>query len=157
MIKETNEGVESLEKEKFMQQVEEAFDTYKLKPENIFMFKLFQFEFDYDEEERTCTIKCPVSEIMLNPSGIVHGGVYAFISDTAMGHLNFRFKDAPYVTLEMKTSYFKAVSSGKLIATARYVREGHQVSFIESEVRNEEGEVLSRTTATFFRVKRKEK
>lgn len=145
----------AMEKKQFLNHVEEAYSTFSLKPENIFLFKLFQFDFSYDETERTCTISCPITDIMLNPTGVVHGGVYTFISDTAMGHLNFRFKDAPYVTLELKTSYFRAVSSGKMIATARYVKEGHQVSYMECEVKNEEGKLLCKTTATFYRFEKK--
>lgn len=138
-----------------MARVEEAYDTYDQNPENIFLFKLFQYEFDYNEEERTCSITSPVSDIMLNPTGIIHGGVLSTIADTAMGHLNFHFKDAPYVTLEMKTSFFKAVSTGKITATARYVKEGYKLVFMECDVVNEDGDLLCTTTGTFYRYEKK--
>jgi uncharacterized protein (TIGR00369 family) len=138
-------------KEEFMAHMEQAYDTYAIKPESIFMFKLLQFEFDYDDEARTCTITCPVTDIMYNPAGIVHGGIFTFLADTAMGHLNFRVKDAPYVSLELKTSFFKATKTGKLIATSRYKKEGYKISFMEADVRNEEGELLCTTTGTFYR------
>ena len=135
--------------------MEAAYESFQLKPENIFLFKLFQFEFNYDEDEKTCTVSCPITDIMLNPAGIVHGGIYTFISDTAMGHLNFHFKGTPYVTLELKTSYFKAVSSGKLYAISRYIKDGYKVSYIECEVKNENGELLSKTSGTFYRYEKK--
>ncbi|WP_197046729.1 PaaI family thioesterase [Oceanobacillus salinisoli] len=144
-----------VDKQEFMNLVERAYDAKDLKPESIFMFNLLQFDFTYNDEEKTCTITCPITDIMLNPSGIVHGGIYTFIADTAMGHLNFHLKDAPYVTLEMKTSYFKAVSAGKIIATSRYIKEGYKVSFMECDVRNEEGDVLCKTTGTFYRFEKK--
>ena len=103
--------------------MENVYETYEIKPEKNFLFKLFQFTFDYDDEARTCTVSCPISDFMLNPSGIVHGGVLTFIADTAMGHLNFRLKDAPYVTLELKTSFYHAISSGRFIATAFFTKE----------------------------------
>lgn len=144
-----------LEKQQFLKQAEYAYDSYDLKPESIFMFKMFQFEFDYDDEARTCTVSAPVTDLMYNPSGIVHGGILTFIADTAMGHLNFRFKNVQYVTLELKTSYFKAVTRGKLIATARYIKDGYKVCFIECDVRNENGDLLCRTNGTFYRYEKK--
>ncbi|WP_218144022.1 PaaI family thioesterase [Lentibacillus persicus] len=144
-----------IDKQDFMALAEQAYDTYEHKPENIFLFKFFQFDFDYNEEERTCTITCPINDLMLNPTGIVHGGVFSFIADTAMGHLNFHYKDAPYVTLDMNTTYFKAVSSGNIFATARYSKEGYKISFIECEIKNENDDVLCKTTATFYRYEKK--
>ncbi|WP_203553199.1 PaaI family thioesterase [Bacillus sp. B15-48] len=146
-----------MDKQQFMAKVEKAYETAALKPESIFMFKLLQFEFDYDEDEKTCTITCPVSEIMLNPTGIVHGGIFTLLADTAMGHLNFQFKDAPYVTLELKNTFFKATSTGTLKATARYVKDGYKVSFIEAEVCNEAGELMCKTSGTFYRYEKKMK
>jgi uncharacterized protein (TIGR00369 family) len=140
-----------MNKEEFMRHAEHVFDTYQQKPENIFMFKLLNFEFDYDDEAKTCTITCPVTDFMFNPTGIVHGGIFTFLTDSAMGHLNFRQKDAPYVSLELKTSFYKAAATGQLIATARYVKEGYKVSFMEAEVKNEDGELLCRTSGTFYR------
>ncbi len=148
-------GCEQVDKQEFMKRAEYAFDTFQLKPENIFMFKLLNFEFEYDDEARTCTVSCPVTDLMLNPSGIVHGGILTFLADTSMGHLNFRLKDAPYISLELKTSFFKATASGKLVATGRYIKEGHKVCFMESEVRNEKGELLCKTTGTFYRFEKK--
>ena len=104
-----------------------------------------------DEENKTCTITCPITDLMLNPSGILHGGIHTYIADTAMGHLNFHFKDAAYVSLELKTSYFKAISKGKLKATARYIKEGYKVSYLECDVKNEQGDLLCKTTGTFYR------
>ncbi len=144
-----------MDKQEFMRRAEHAFDTFELKPESIFMFKLLQFEFDYDDEARTCTITCPVTDLMLNPSGIVHGGILTLLADTAMGHLNFHLKDAPYISLELKTSFYKATARGKLIATGRYIKEGHKVSFMEAEVTNEQGELLCKTSGTFYRFEKK--
>lgn len=146
-----------MDKQEFMAHVENAYDTYEAKPENIFMFKLLDFEFDYDDEAKMCTITCPVTDIMYNPAGIVHGGIFTFIADTAMGHLNFRHKDAPYVSLELKTSFFQATTTGKLIATARYLKEGYKVCFMEAEVKNEHGDLLCQTSGTFYRFDKNKK
>jgi uncharacterized protein (TIGR00369 family) len=144
-----------MDKQEFMAHMEQVYDTYAIKPESIFMFRLLDFEFDYDDEAKTCTITCPVTDFMHNPAGIVHGGIFTFITDSAMGHLNFRHKDVPYVSLELKTSYFNAAAAGKLTATARYIKDGYKVSFMEAEVKNEEGTLLCRTSGTFYRYDKK--
>ncbi len=140
-----------MDKQQFMEHVEQAYDTRAIKPESVFLFKLLKFNFSYDDKKRMCTITCPVSELMFNPAGIVHGGILTFLADTAMGHLNFRLKDAPYVTLELKTSYLKATKAGTLIATSRYVKEGYKVSFMECEIKNENDEVICVANGTFYR------
>src|SRR5699024_9579401 len=110
--------------------------------------------FSYDDENRQCHISCPVTEFMYNPSGIMHGGIATFIADTAMGHLNFRLKDAPYVSLDLHTSFLRAATTGKLYATARYVKEGHKVSFMECVIKNDENEIICTTTGTFYRIEK---
>lgn len=144
-------GINQVDKQQFMDHVEHVFDTYELKPGNIFMTKFMQLNYDYDDELRECIVTCPISEILLNPAGIVHGGIYTYLADTAMGHLNFRYKDVPYVTLEIKTSFYKAISSGRLIARGRYTKEGYKVSFMEAEVCSEDGELLCKASGTFYR------
>lgn len=144
-----------MDKQQFMAHVEHAYDTKTIGPENLFLFKLLNFEFAYDDEKKTCTISCPVTEPMLNPAGIIHGGILTYLADTAMGHLNGRTKDVPYVTLELKTSFLKASNSGQLIATARYIRDGYNVCFMECEIVNEKGEMMSTTNGTFYRFDKK--
>jgi len=142
-------------KEDVVRLAAQAWETAAVSPESVFMFRLLQFSFSYDDQRRQCRIECPVSPIMYNPLGMVHGGIYTYIADTAIGHLNFRFQTAPYVTLELKTSFLKSTTSGKLIAVARYVREGRRVLFAEATVENEAGELLSVTTGTFYRLEKR--
>lgn len=144
-------GVECMDKDKFMKDVERAYKAMDKNLEGIFMFHLLNFEFSYDQENKICTIKCPVSKIMLNPVGVVHGGIYTYIADTAMGRLNFYNKDVPYVSLELKTSFYKAISKGTIMAKARYIKEGYRVCFLEADICNEEGELLAKTSGTFYR------
>lgn len=114
------------------------------------LFERLNFQFLFHEDERTCEIRCPISPIMLNALGIVHGGIYTYIADTAMGHLALHFKKHPYVSLELKTSFLKAATQGELIATARFVKEGHRILFLECKVADNSGEILSVTSSTFY-------
>ncbi|AHV95660.1 MULTISPECIES: PaaI family thioesterase [Paenibacillus] len=116
------------------------------------LFALLGFAVSYDEDNKVCRIECPVQTLMLNPLGIVHGGIHAYLADTAFGFLTIQFKDVPYVSLETKTSYMKSAAGGRLIADARFVKDGYKALFLECRVENEQREVLSVTTGTFLRV-----
>jgi uncharacterized protein (TIGR00369 family) len=139
-----------LDKQTFLQQMEKAWDHSRNQSVNLCLFHLLDFQFSYDDEDKICRIECPIIEPMLNPLGTVHGGIYTYMADTAMGHLNSRCK-GPYVSLELKTSYFRATNAGKLIATARYVKDGYKVVFMECIIENEKGEVMCITSGTFYR------
>ncbi|WP_216828531.1 PaaI family thioesterase [Alkalihalobacterium elongatum] len=144
-----------MNKDYVLQQAGNAAEKTELAPEKAFLFQFFDFKFSYDDEKKECTIECPVSETMFNPFGTVHGGIYTYLADTAIGHLNFRFKEDPYVSLELKTTHMKAITSGKLIAKARYSKDGYNVVFTECDIFNEEGELVSTTSGTFYRVKKR--
>ncbi|WP_209124915.1 PaaI family thioesterase [Alkalihalobacillus sp. BA299] len=144
-----------MNKEFVIKQAQYAAEKTELAPEKAFLFQFFDFQFSYDDEKRECTIECPVSETMFNPIGTVHGGIYTYLADTAIGHLNFRFKEDPYVSLELKTNHLKAITSGKLIAKARYTKDGYNVLFTECDIYNELGDIVSKTSGTFYRVKKR--
>jgi uncharacterized protein (TIGR00369 family) len=140
-----------MNKETTLQHVKKSWLEAEVAPQKLFLFNLFDFSFSYDDENKLCRIECPITEPMYNPLGTVHGGILTYLADTAIGHLNFRFKDAPYVSIELKTSYLKASTSGKLIATARYVKDGYKVMFTECVIENENAEIVSTTSGTFYR------
>ncbi|AJY75972.1 PaaI family thioesterase [Paenibacillus beijingensis] len=119
---------------------------------NTTLFDLLGFEISYNQEMKTCGIACSVHPLMLNPLQIVHGGIHAYLADTAFGYLTMKYKDAPYVSLEIKTSFLKAENKGRLLANARFVKDGNKVVFLACEVENEQHELLSVTTGTFLRL-----
>ncbi|MFV8828850.1 PaaI family thioesterase [Alkalihalobacterium sp. APHAB7] len=144
-----------MDKESVIKQAQRAAEKTELTYEKVFLFQFFDFQFSYDEQKRQCTIECPVSEAMFNPLGTVHGGVFTYLADTAIGHLHFRFKEDPYVSLELKTTHMNAVTSGKLIAKARFSKDGYNVTFAECDIYNEDGVLVSTTSGTFYRVKKR--
>ncbi|MDE5413523.1 PaaI family thioesterase [Alkalihalobacterium chitinilyticum] len=144
-----------MDKEAILKQAERAVEKTELAYEKVFLFQFFNFEFSYDDEKRECAIECPVSEAMFNPLGTVHGGIFTYLADTAIGHLHSHFKEDPYVSLELKTTHMKAVTSGKLIAKAHFSKNGYNVTFAECDIFNEDGELVSTTSGTFYRVKKR--
>lgn len=128
----------------------EAAQQHQLKPEELFLFNLFNFQFSYDDEKEICTIEMPLDEIVLGPLRFIHGGIIVFLADTCMGHLCFRYIPEPFVALELKTQYFKSVQEGTIVAEARFRQKGKTVLFLECDIRTKEGKLLSTTTATFY-------
>ena len=98
------------------------------------------------------------SELASNPVGAVHGGVYGVIHDAAM---NFATNSAlesgdRAATLDIKYETMRAADVGNALAVrGEVVRLARQVAYVESWVRDGEGELVSRGTGTFF-VRRKE-
>jgi uncharacterized protein (TIGR00369 family) len=138
------------DRELLKQHLQEVADSFELAPQNFFLAKLFGLSFAYGEE--TCTASMRVQPFMYNPAGIVHGGVISFLADTAMGHLTNRESSKPYVSLEFKVSFMKAVRAGMLHATAFYRRKGNKVVFLDCIVRNEEGVEVAQMTSTYYQL-----
>jgi len=98
------------------------------------------------------------TELGCNPLGAVHGGVYGVIHDAAM---NFATNSAlesgdRAATLDIKYETMRAAQAqDELTVRGEVVRLARQVAYVESWVRDAEGELVSRGTGTFF-VRRKE-
>jgi uncharacterized protein (TIGR00369 family) len=129
---------------------EEALKNHQLKPEELFLFKLFNFEFSYDDDLEVCRIKVPLNEIMLGPLKFIHGGFITYLADTCMGHLCFRYLENPFVALELKNQYLKSVQEGTIVAEARFRKKGKTILFIDCDVFTNEGVPLSTVSATFY-------
>jgi uncharacterized protein (TIGR00369 family) len=98
------------------------------------------------------------TELASNPLGAVHGGVYGVIHDAAM---NFATNSAlesgdRAATLDLKYETMRAAQGGDALSVrGEVVRLARQIAYVESWVRDADGELISRGTGTFF-VRRKE-
>ena len=98
------------------------------------------------------------TELACNPLGQVHGGVYGVIHDAAM---NFATNSAlesgdRAATLDVAYQTMRGVEAGVSLAVrGEVVRLTRQVAYVESTVRDPDGEIVSRATGTFF-VRRKQ-
>jgi len=94
-----------------------------------------------------------------NPLGPVHGGVFGVIHDAAM---NFAANAAlesgdRCSTLDVHYSIVRAAAAGdELRVRGEVVRVTRQIAYIESTVRNANGEIVSKATATLS-LRRKER
>jgi 1,4-dihydroxy-2-naphthoyl-CoA hydrolase len=91
-------------------------------------------------------LEVPVRPELLQPYGLVHGGVYSSIIESAasVGAALFAMRSGQTtVGLENTTSFLRAVRSGKLIAIARPLHRGRQTQVWEVEVRGDEGKLAA--------------
>lgn len=132
---------------------EHALATYDQDFGKFFLARLFGTEFEYTDD--ACRICFDVKDFMSNPRGGLHGGVIAFVLDISMGHLIQR-KIGGGTTVEMKVQYLKAVSSGRVTATGRFLRQGRTLCYLHSELVDEKGELIAYATGTWMVLPKRE-
>ena len=93
-------------------------------------------------------------EKFANPAGVVQGGFLAALADSAMSTSAVTFLEerrAAVANLEMKVSFLAPVPIGSdLIATARVVRGGRRVAFVEADVIDSSGGIVLRASSTYL-------
>ncbi|ADU29719.1 PaaI family thioesterase [Evansella cellulosilytica] len=139
-----------MEENKLRELFEHALHTHQDHSGNLFMYSLLDFNIEYLEEEEQVVIQVPITPIMFNPIGFIHGGIISYIADTAMGHLCAAFCETPSVTLELKTQFLSTAREGTVTATAYFTKKGRKVQFVECELKNEEGKLLAKVSGTFY-------
>jgi uncharacterized protein (TIGR00369 family) len=85
-----------------------------------------------------------------NALGTVHGGIFTSLADVAMGvaFASTLLEGESFTTLEMHTHYFVPVREARLLAEARVVRRGSEVSFVECDIKDDSGRLAARTSST---------
>ena len=93
-----------------------------------------------------------LAECHMQPFGIVHGWVLATLIDTATFWAAFlRLPDGDgLVNIDLKLNYLKAVREGVLRAEGRCLRHGRSISYAESSVMDEDGDLLAHGTSTLM-------
>lgn len=95
-------------------------------------------------DEVSCEV--PVGPHLVQPYGLVHGGVYSSIVETlaSVGAALFAMpKGQTTVGLENTTSFLRAVRSGTLIGVARPLHRGRATQVWEVEVRGDDGKLAA--------------
>lgn len=73
---------------------------------------------------------------LLNPNGVVHGGVLFSLADTAMGAaLHTTLAPGEYcATVEIKIHFLQPVTKGKVRCRTRLVQRGSRIAVLESHL-----------------------
>ncbi len=100
-----------------------------------------------------CTITGTVEPRHLNINGIVHGGVYATILDTAMGGavVSLLNEGETTATTSLYVEFLRTAREGDtLTARGEVLRRGRHIAFAEGALVNAEGDRLSQAHGTWY-------
>lgn len=102
--------------------------------------------------EGTARVELTIAECHLQPFGIVHGGVFATLIDTATFWAAFSVlpEDAGLVNVDLKLNYLAPAASGMLIAEGRCIRSGRSLSYAEARITSGDGSLLAHGTSTLI-------
>jgi uncharacterized protein (TIGR00369 family) len=89
-----------------------------------------------------------------NVMGVTHGGLLFVLADTAVGlaHLGLLADGEAGTTVEMKINFLRPVWRTRLRAEAHTVQQGRTLSLLECDVRDSNGCLVARATATMMRL-----
>lgn len=99
--------------------------------------------------QNTSQVRLDISELSLNPYGIVHGGLIFAIGDTAMG-VTIKSLGRNAVTLDASINYLHKCNSSALIAKSEIIKIGKTTSTLRANIYNEKEELMAIMTATYF-------
>lgn len=88
---------------------------------------------------------------LCQPAGILHGGAIASLIDTAIAHsilLTLPDNNAPttggrIVSIDLRVKYFRPVSAGQIVCTARIARPGRTIVHADAVVVNDDGKEVA--------------
>ena len=99
-----------------------------------------------------CVVELAWAGELCTANGILHGGALMALADTAgavLAFANLSPNASGTTTIESKTNFFTAVRQGSTVtATARPLHVGRTTIVVETEVRNDQGRLVTKTTQT---------
>jgi len=101
------------------------------------------------------TLKLKAGPGHCDESGKVHPGVIFALADASSGVAMATL--VPYgsrrvVTVEMKANFLEPAGRGELTGSGRILEEDEDVAVSEAEVRDEKGNLVARSIATFMKI-----
>lgn len=105
--------------------------------------------YNEDTNELTCTF--PVKPQYLNPMQGMQGGFIAAALDNVFGPLSLLAGGKPSATVQMQVTYHRPVHMGeKLTITARALRKGRQLLYMEAHAYNDTGGLVASSNSTWM-------
>jgi acyl-CoA thioesterase len=91
-----------------------------------------------------------VTDSLLNPHRVLHGGVVFSLADTGMGGALYTDldEDESCATIQIDIFYFTPVTSGTLTCDTKLVHRSKKVAILESEVQND-GRLVAKALGTY--------
>ncbi len=112
------------------------------------------FSIDASRSRRgVVTVTGRVEPRHLNINGVVHGGVYATILDTAMGAavVSLLNEGETTATTSLYVEFLRAAREGEtLAARGEVLRRGRHIAFAEGNLSGEDGRTFSQARGTWY-------
>jgi len=101
-------------------------------------------------EPGVCVMEMTPKPTQWNPLGTLHGGILCDLGDAAMGTamLTTLNDDESVTTIELKANFFKPIWTERLRATARVVRRTRSLGYIEVEITDDKGSLVSKQSSS---------
>ena len=83
-----------------------------------------------------CLATLELAPRLLNPHGVLHGGVLYTMADTSMGYAVYSTleRGESCATIEIKMVYLKPVAKGRVRCVTRLVHRGRRIAVLESSL-----------------------
>ena len=101
---------------------------------------------DVDFEDQSITAKMPVTPLVHQPDGVLHGGATAALIETVGSVAVFVFKQTENLLvrgIEISANHLKSIREGDVFATAKPVHLGRTAQHWEIKVTDQEGALIS--------------
>ncbi len=104
-----------------------------------------------DVEPGRALARVEVTGDLLNPNGVVHGGVLFTMVDTAMGKAALSVLDEGQrcASVEVQLRFLRPVADGRLETVASVIRPGRKIIHLEARIHDGEGTLVASGTGTF--------
>ena len=121
--------------------------------ENNHFTRLLGVEVDHLEKDRAI-LALEVRKDLLNVQGVMHGGATASLVDTAVA-IAIASTARPgdkFTTVEMKINYLSPISSGRVRADAKLIRNGRRIIVAECDVFDSAQKLAAKGLVTYMRL-----
>ncbi|CAM3752886.1 PaaI family thioesterase [Mesobacillus thioparans] len=110
-------------------------------------------------DDQTCEIDIPITSVLDNTLGIVHGGFTATVLDTAMGTLANRLLPEGYaaVTSQLNIHFLAPGIGDKLHCKASLIHKGRSTVVLEADVFRSDGKRIAHSSGSFFVIEKQHK
>ncbi|KON89220.1 thioesterase [Sporosarcina globispora] len=116
---------------------------------------LLHMERQISEEE--CILTIPLSSLVNNPLGILHGGITATIIDSAMGTLAASLLPEGFgaVTTQLNVHYLAVGKGDYVTCRATIDHKGTKSMVLSADVFRSDGKKIAQATGSFFIIEKK--
>ena len=100
-------------------------------------------------QEGEIFLKLAVKKELLNTNNSLHGGVHASMIDMVQTiHLR-KIYQASVSAVNLDMHYFAPTNTGNLFARAKVLQQGYKLATIESEIINENHQIIAKGTGVY--------